>query len=65
MKKTLAISAITAIMTAAAEMPDANITEVPVFNEASMDLFVTGCQCKSPKPRWGKKPKPEDYMDWS
>ncbi len=50
MKKELAIAALTAIIAANVEIKNIEIENT--CNEVNMDLYVTGCQCKSPKPHW-------------
>ncbi len=52
MKKELALSALTAIIAIGSDMQEQQQPQEAIVNEAKLDLFVTGCQCKSWKPKW-------------
>lgn len=65
MKKELALAAILALIatnvTGSTQIDDVDHSE----HSVNMDLYVTGCQCKAWKPRFGKKKNMEDWVDWS
>lgn len=47
MKKELALAVLTAIIATNIEVVD-----IHEFPEANLDTYVTGCQCRCPRPHW-------------
>lgn len=52
MKKELALSALTAIIATTSSLKEQQQPNEAICNEAYLDHYVTGCQCKSPKPKY-------------
>lgn len=50
MKKEIALAALTALL--AVNLSTDQPIDDPIWPEAKLDTYVTGCQCKSPKPIW-------------
>lgn len=49
MKKELALSALTAIIAVSTDVKEQQQPQEAIVNEAHLDHYVTGCQCKSPQ----------------
>lgn len=54
MKKELALATLAAILTANPSVRENHTTDHET-NEVTMDHYVTGCQCKTWKPRWSNQ----------